>query len=123
MGGCTFQNIVRRGKWPIGMEQVREGSTIVHRQVYGDCPSAKEAFDRLVDDSRYESGHSYSGEIGMKHDFVHIATVDTDEQAYDLADKLISEADPRIDDKHGPAGCITVRNGDIHYLFFGWASS
>lgn len=123
MGGNTFHNYVRRGSYPAGTETVTQGRYKIIRPVYQDWPSAKEAFDRLVADSQYESGHSYSGEIGMKHDFVHIATVDTLEDADALANKLIGEGDPRIDDKWGPAGCITIRSGDCQFLFFGWASS
>lgn len=100
MGACTFHNTARRG-----------------------TATAQEAFQRLGDDDRYENGHSYSGGIGMKHDFVHIATVDTYQEADALASKLIQDSDPRIDDKWGPAGCITIREGDVQFLFFGWASS
>lgn len=59
----------------------------------------------------------------MKNSFVLIDTVDTDEQAQELAYKLIDGGDPRIEDKWGPAGCIAVREGPIQFLFFGWASS
>lgn len=123
MGACTFHNVVRRGTFPDGLESKREGQFLVHRQKYTDWPNAREAFQQLVADSQYEHGHSYSGEIGMKHDFVHIATVDTIEEAHKLADKLIEDRDPRINDKGGPAGCITIREGEYQFLFFGWASS
>lgn len=91
--------------------------------VYEPWPDAKSAFEHLADQDRYENGHSYSGGIGMKHDFVHIDTVDTYEQAETLAYKLIEDGDARIRDKWGPAGCITIREGDEQFLFFGWASS
>lgn len=100
MGGCTFHNYATRERYP----------------------TPEQAFDGLTADSRYESGHSYSGEIGMKHDFRHIATVETREEATALANKLIEDSDPRIDDKWGPAGCITVQEPP-GWLFFGWASS
>lgn len=115
MGACNFTNTVRRKSFRV--------TPPYDRFEYADWPSAKEAFDSLADDDRYENGHRYSGGIGMKHSFVHIATVDTDQEAYALAEKLVNDCDPRIDDKWGPAGCITVRNGDIQFLFFGWASS
>jgi hypothetical protein len=90
---------------------------IAWRDVY---PDADIAFYALCEEDCYENGHSYSGGIGMKNAFVHIASVATIEEAEALAEKLISDGDPRIDDKWGPAGCITTPD---RFLFFGWASS
>ena len=89
MGGNTFEVSTRRGRYQ----------------------NAKDAFESLGNDDRYENGHSYSGGIGMKHDFVHIDTVDSLDEAMELSNKLIGDCDPRIDDKWGPAGCITRRWG------------
>lgn len=123
MGANTFHDTIRRGTYPAGtQEEVRGGVKHISTK-YADWPNAKEAFQYLGDQDRYENGHSYSGGIGMKHDFVHIATVNTYEEANELSSKLIQEADRRIDDKHGPAGCITIREGPVQFLFFGWASS
>ena len=54
--------------------------------------SANQAFDLLAEDDRHENSHSYSGGIGMKHSFTHIATVDTLDEAVALADKQIGRA-------------------------------
>jgi hypothetical protein len=76
--------------------------------VTGRGANAKDVFAELCDQDRWENGHSYSGGIGMKDSFVLIGTVQTREAARVVADRLIDEADPRIDDKYGPAGCIEV---------------
>jgi hypothetical protein len=39
---------------------------------------------------------------------------------YAIADGLIQAADPRVDDKWGPAGCIEIASNTFY--FFGWAS-
>jgi hypothetical protein len=94
--------------------------------------SAQAAFDTAVSDARYECGHGgYTGTIAEKGGFVMIRppfTQNSDAERNevvklyrDYADKLIEDADPRIDDKWGPAGCIDLGEGE--YLFFGWASS
>ncbi len=83
--------------------------------------TAKEAFAAAVAEAKYESGHGgYSGTIAEKRSFVMI-TVPEGTDPSDYANKLIEEADPRVDDKWGPAGCISL--GEGKYLFFGWASS
>ena len=81
---------------------------------------AKEAFGKAVEDAQYENGHGgYTGTIAEKGSFVMITCDDPNPHAF--ADKLVDQGDPRIDDKWGPAGCISL--GDGKYLFFGWASS
>jgi len=90
--------------------------------------TAKEAFRMAVKDSEYEYGHrGYTGTIAEKDSFVFVAqkTFPDRDSAMDYADKLIDEGDERIDDKWGPAGCVEFKNkqGEIEYLFFGWASS
>jgi hypothetical protein len=107
----------------------QQGYTETIQGIYRHLPpvyvpwTAIEAFEALGDEDRFENGHCYSGGIGMKNGFAHIATVETPNEAFELANKLITDGDPRIDDKWGPAGCITINTGDYAYLFFGWASS
>lgn len=89
--------------------------------------SAEKAFAFATERARYDHGHSgYTGTIAEKHDYVLIPFSPTDEaaaqhEAMALAQKLLNDGDPRIDDKWGPAGCIAVGNGE--FIFFGWASS
>jgi len=82
---------------------------------------AREAFIAARDRALYEDGHGgYTGTIAEKRSFVPIPLPEG-EDALSYAYKLIDNADPRIDDKWGPAGCIEEKKGE--YLFFGWASS
>jgi hypothetical protein len=95
MGACDFQNV-------------------------GHGETAQKAFDKLVASSRYSSGHEYSGEIGMKDEFVMISLPEGREPE-EYAGSLLDSDDERVADKWGPAGCIAL--GDGKWLFFGWASS
>ena len=94
---------------------------------FAEGENAQQAFDIAVKDALYFYGHGgYTGTIAEKHDFVMIPVpegfdYDDKDAAMTFAYKLIDEGDPRIDDKWGPAGCISM-NGNL-YLFFGWASS
>jgi len=82
--------------------------------------TASKAFASAVDNARYECGHGgYTGTIAEKDTFVFI-NCPNDINPVTYADKLIDEGDRRIDDKWGPAGCISL--GGNRYLFFGWAS-
>lgn len=86
--------------------------------------SANEAFRAAVKQAQYDYGHAgYTGTIAEKQGFVEIPIPVTDPPTDPLAyaRTLIDNGDPRIDDKWGPAGCITIGPGE--YLFFGWASS
>jgi hypothetical protein len=89
--------------------------------------SAKMAFSLARDKALHEYGHGgYTGSIAEKDSFVLIShdVLASFNDANSLADELIDNGDPRIDDKWGPAGCIKYLSGDkIKYLFFGWASS
>ena len=93
----------------------------------GVAPTAREAFQRLQDEARYEYGHrGYTGTIAEKDSFMMIACP-VGHSAIDYANELIDKDDPRIDDKWGPAGCIDLGPlpDDPHnhkFLFFGWAS-
>lgn len=90
--------------------------------------TAEQAFRALVDDAQYMHGHGgYTGTIAEKSKFVEIKTDHplTEAEAYKLADQLLRDQDPRVDDKWGPAGCIAYddpEHGEGWY-FFGWASS
>lgn len=84
--------------------------------------TAQEAFRATVDTAAWEHGHGgYSGTIAEKSSFTMIATGLTIDDAFALANRLIDDADERIDDKWGPAGCIALADGK-RFLFFGWAS-
>jgi len=83
--------------------------------------NAKDAFQKAVEQAQYDHGHSgYTGTIAEKSSFVMIPLPDG-MKPMELADKLMEEDDPRINDKWGDAGCIAIPNTD-EYLFFGWAS-
>lgn len=82
--------------------------------------TAKEAFSKAREEAQYEHGHGgYSGTIAEKSSFTMIPLAGLD--PYVESDRLINDADPRIDDKWGPAGCFDLGNG--RFAFFGWASS
>ena len=83
--------------------------------------SAKDAFQKARKQALYDRGHDgYTGTIAEKDAFIMIE-LPKGQEAEAYADKLIDEADKRIDDKWGPAGCIQIKKN--LYLFFGWASS
>lgn len=93
--------------------------------------TAQEAFNSATDDARYEHGHGgYTGTIAEKSEFkiipvpaeIKAMTVDNERKIaiMEIADKMIEDGDPRVDDKWGPAGCLDL--GDGEFLFFGWAS-
>lgn len=96
----------------------------------GKTPS--EAFWTAVEDANYEHGRGgYTGTIAEKNEFLNINFKES-EDPYSIANKMIDDSDPRIDDKWGPAGCIDISrtsyaaeklDGLNTYLFFGWASS
>lgn len=90
----------------------------------GRGKTAKEAFDNAVHQAAYDYGHAgYTGTIAEKCEFVMIIRTPMEtSEACKLADDLIGDGDPRIDDKWGPAGCIPLTEED-KFLFFGWASS
>lgn len=85
--------------------------------------SAEVAFRSAVYDARVEYGNrGYTGSIVEKDGFV-VIPFDRDRKGCsgkEYANQLIDECDERIDDKWGPAGCLSL--GDDRYLFFGWAS-
>jgi hypothetical protein len=83
--------------------------------------NAKTAFMNAVAEARYDHGHSgYTGTIAEKNDYVMIPLPEG-KDPLKYAYELIDDADKRIDDKWGPAGCFDLGNGE--YFFFGWASS
>lgn len=83
--------------------------------------TAQEAFNNAVEDARFNYGHAgYTGTIAEKHQFVMISLPEG-KTAEEYAVDLVNNGDDRIDDKWGPAGCISLGNDE--WLFFGWASS
>ena len=85
------------------------GANSFYTEVQGE-PDVKAAFAKAKRDSQFERGHGgFTGEIAEKHDFVIVTTkVCSGHEASELADRLINEQDPRIDDKWGPAGAIPI---------------
>jgi hypothetical protein len=94
---------------------------------YVSGKTAKDAFSIAVEEARYESGHGgYTGTIAEKSSFTVIGDVfESKAAASEYADELISNDDNRISDKWGPAGCLRYKNkdGEVNFLFFGYASS
>lgn len=103
MGANTFVNSVKRSK---------------------DVTDAKTAFKLEVERSQYESGRSYSGEIGMKREFKRVShSCKTLGEAYDHAEDLMDKRDDLYGDKWGPAFMLEVEGPDGGWVFFGWAPS
>lgn len=71
-------------------------------------------FERHADQSRYESGHSYSGEIGMK---TEIVDGPTNFESVESAREWVSEHN----DKWGPAHLVRLKDG--RYCYGGMCSS
>ena len=99
------------------------GATTFFNTGFGN--SAKEVFDVLVSNARYDYGHGgYTGTIAEKSSFTMISLPKGTNPMY-FAESLIDARDIRVDDKWGPAGCIecpSVDKNNKTYLFFGWAS-
>lgn len=90
-------------------------------EVYARGANAAEAFQQAVEEACHAYGHAgYTGTIAEKDSYV---LIDLPEgmNPREFASQLIEEEDDRIDNKWGPAGCITIAPGQ--YYFFGWASS
>lgn len=102
------------------------GATTFTHKAEGANP--KEAFTDAVESARYWNGHGgFTGTIAEKESYVLIQSEPLSEpDAELLADKLIEDRDPRINDKWGPAGAIPIKSADgkiNSWLFLGWASS
>ena len=90
--------------------------------------SAKEVFDALVKDARYEHGHGgYSGTIADKTEFKTVPLPpswvegvptgdDVEEAAWEIPEEAYSKKG-----KWGAAGCFNLGGGK--YSFFGFAAS
>lgn len=91
---------------------------------FGNMASGKTAdaaFKAATEQARHDHGHAgYTGTIAEKRDFSVIA-VPAGKDPVEYAGELLDKADPRVDDKWGPAGCVKVAEGK--WYFFGWASS
>lgn len=89
--------------------------------VFAEGKDAHAAFKSAVEEAQYEHGHGgYSGTIAEKRRFVMIGSAPDRKSAGEIAGRLIDEDDPRIEDKWGPAGYISIDAGG--FIFFGWAS-
>lgn len=91
-------------------------------------PNAEEAFRRAVEEAeRFNGIGGYTGTIAEKSSYTVIDDEALSglsrEERMQYARDLISEADPRVDAKWGPAGAIKLEDGGEEWLFFGWASS
>lgn len=103
--------------------------------------SARAAFEEVTERARYESGHGgYSGTVAEKSSFVEIQPPagfsprgyanclleGSEDGVPEEARKKFQRDFEKVDDKWGPAGCVTLEPpaGDKpgRYLFFGWAS-
>lgn len=78
---------------------------------YADGADPDAAFDAAREAAQFEHGHGpYSGSLAEKNGYIIITAAPMDlERAQRIAAELIDRADPRIDDKWGPAGAIAVR--------------
>lgn len=78
-----------------------------------DGTDAAAAFTAAVDHARYEYGHrGYTGTIAEKREYIVILSDPLPApQARLLADQLLAAADPRVDDKWGPAGALAISGG------------
>lgn len=87
----------------------------------GKGPTARAAFTVAKEEALCASGHGgYSGTIAEKGSYQMI-DLPEGKTAFDYAEELMNNDDPRISDRWGPAGCIKIKEGS--YLFFGYASS
>lgn len=124
MGAYSFHNFVKRKSRPSGWSKRMERGIQHLEQTYDNWPNAQEAFEHAKSNAVWEHGHGgYTGTIAEKYDFRMIATVNTEEEADNIAADLFEKGDPRIEDKRGPAGCIEVRGDEGGWLFFGYARS
>jgi hypothetical protein len=101
------------------------GATTFMTLASGATP--QEAFKRAVAQAQYDHGHDgYSGTLAEKYNFAIVGEAADIHTAQIMADRMIDDEDPRIDDKWGPAGCLrilAVKAGkEPQFLFFGWAS-
>lgn len=89
--------------------------------------SAEEAYRSLVADSQYESGHSYSGEIGCSHGF-KMKPLGQKKFTKAAKERWVEQAMEETD-KWGPWYCLELPRsaakgyprGYRIYLFAGWA--
>ena len=98
--------------------------------------TAEQAFVEARRRALWENGNDgYTGSIAEKNEFT-VLTLPSGKDAYEFANQLVDNGDPRVQDKWGPAGCVDITNtgrgyeskqqleSDMKiYLFFGWASS
>ena len=109
------------------------GAAVFFTEAIGVEP--EKAFRCAVQEASYAHGHEgYTGSIAEKDKF-NLITLPKGKDAYEFANQLVDNGDPRVDDKWGPAGCIDITDTSRGYekkqklaedqriyLFFGWAS-
>lgn len=89
----------------------------------GKGPTLERAFHNALETACWDHGHAgYSGTLAEKTEFIEISLPEG-KDPYQYAEELIAAADPRINDKWGPAGAFKVPDEENTWLFFGWASS
>lgn len=93
----------------------------------GRGTSAREAFNSLVEDARYDYGHAgYTGTIAEKSTYKMASSqIFADKaSAYEFVNECMEDDNHFSSDKWGPAAYVSFKKGEeICYLFFGWASS
>jgi len=79
-------------------------------EVYADGADPDAAFDAARQAAQHEHGYGgYTGTLADKDGYLIITATPIDpDRAATLAADLIDRADPRVDDKWGPAGAIAV---------------
>lgn len=82
-------------------------------RVYSAFTEVRKAFDEAVEEETYLHGaDGESASIAEKSSYVVVADEPMSmADAESLADRMIDNRDPRIDDKWGPAGAIPIRGG------------
>jgi hypothetical protein len=109
------------------------GAQCFFTEAFGKDPES--AFSSAVEQANYDYGQDgYTGTIAEKNEF-EVINVPAGKDAYEFANQLVDNGDPRIDNKWGPAGCLDLtdtsrgyehkqknKKGTRMYLFFGWAS-
>ena len=89
--------------------------------------TAQEAFRSAVEEAQYEYGHGgYTGTIAEKSDCKSASSqvFESSEVATEFAAGKMDDPDHWCNDKWGPAAYVSFKNkdGNVKFLFFGWAS-
>lgn len=115
------------------------GGTNFSQTATGKFETPDDAFRAAQEQARWEHGHGgYTGTLAEKHEGFIMIDCPAGKNPYKLAQQLVRDDDPRVDDKWGPAGCIELKGKWLReakdraglkgkrniraFLFFGWAS-